>query len=171
MARKTRTKRRITKQSELLQILKYLIPKAGVKSVATDINPLAFQSRGGYLSPYLIPSAEQKVVHEQSKAYITIKNDGPGIPVDNKTVPDTVITPSGDAKTDIKRKEKFVKEQFALRGLPVVRGAVTTTYGGGNFPKTYEAITNGTFNWIGVKEYIDTHPQPEKKQKPEKKNN
>ncbi len=164
MARKTRTKRRITKQSDLLALIKYLVPKQGiVKTVAGDINSMAFQSRGGYLSPYLIPSAEQKVVHEQSKAYITIKNDGPGITVDNKTVPVTGITPSGDVKTDNKRKEKFVKEQFALRGIPYVRGTILTSYGGGAIPKSYDAITSGTFNWVGVKEYVDTRPQSEKK--------
>lgn len=164
MARKTRTKRRITKQSELLALIKYLVPKQGiVKSLAGDINSMAFQSRGGYLSNYLIPSAEQKVIHDTNKAYITIKNDGPGITVDNKIIPDIGITPSGDVKTDNKRKETFVKEQFKLRNIPYVRGAISKTYGGGPIPKTYDAIMNGTFNWIGVKEYIDTRPQSEKK--------
>lgn len=160
-----RQKRKIVKQSELLQILKYLIPKQGItKTIASDINPLAFQTgRGGYTNPYLLQSAEQKVVQDTNKAYITIKTDTPQYTIDNKMVPDSKITPSGDAKTDLKRQTVFVKEQFKIRGLPYIRGAVLITYGGGNIPKTYDAIIDGTFNWIGVKEYIDTRNQPEKK--------
>ena len=165
-----RQKRKIVKQSELLQILKYLIPKQGItKTIAGDINPLAFQTgRGGYSNPYLLKSAEQQVVQDTNKAYITIKTDTPQLTIDNKM--NTGIIPSGDVKTDIKRKTDFVKGAFANQNLPYLKNAHYETYGGGNIPKTYEAIINGTFNWIRYKEFVDTRNQPEKK-KERKQNN
>ena len=180
-----RQKRKIVKQSELLQILKYLIPKQGiVKSIAGDINPLAFQTgRGGYTNPYLLQSAEQKVVNDTNKAYITIKTDTPGFKVDNKAV-DERIEPSENVRIERSRKEKFVKEEFKKRGIPFVPGDVTKNYGGGSATQTYQGIIDGTFDWEAVaeaaKNIIERKPrekkerkQPEKKEskQPEKKNN
>jgi hypothetical protein len=106
-------KRRVVKQSELFKLIKYLIPKEKQTTAGQPyLDPRNFQTRSGYLSPYLIPSAEQKVVHDSSKAYITIKQNEPNVTIQSDQKDVKTIEPSGDAKTDLKRKEKFVRQAF-----------------------------------------------------------
>lgn len=145
-------KRRVVKQSELFKLIKYLIPRE--KQTTPYLDPRNFQTRSGYLSPYLIPSAEQKVVHDSSKAYITIKQNDPTVVVENKEQKDIkTIEPSGDEKTDLKRKEKFVRQAFEEKKIEKPTSTILRAYGGGNYSKTYQAIIDGKLNWIGIQEY------------------
>jgi hypothetical protein len=157
-----RQKRRVVKQSELFKLIKYLIPKEKQTTVGQPyLDPRNFQTRSGYLSPYLIPSAEQKVVHDSTKAYITIKQNDPSVIVENKEQKDVKsIEPSGDEKTDLKRKEKYVRQAFEEKKMEKPSTMILKSYGGGTITKTYDAIRNGTLNWIGIQEYIDDRKQP-----------
>jgi hypothetical protein len=150
-----RQKRRVVKQSELFKLIKYLIPKEKQTTVGQPyVDPRNFQTRSGYLSPYLIPSAEQKVVHDSSKAYITIKQNEPSVIVENKEQKDVrTIEPSGDEVTDLKRKTKFVKQVFEEKKIEKPKGDILKGYGGGNYSQTYQAIIDGKLNWIGIQEY------------------
>jgi hypothetical protein len=158
---KRRQKRRVVKQSELFKLIKYLIPKEKQTTGQPYLDPRNFQTRSGYLSPYLIPSAEQKVVHDSSKAYITIKQNEPSVVVENKEQKEVkMIEPSGDEKTDKKRKEKFVKQVFEEKKIEKPRGTILKSYGGGNYSETYQAIVDGTLNSIGIQEYNRDRKQP-----------
>jgi len=150
-----RQKRRVVKQSELFKLIKYLIPKEKQTTTGQPyLDPRNFQTRSGYLSPYLIPSAEQKVVHDSSKAYITIKQNEPSVIVENKEQKEIkTIEPSGDEGTDIKRKTKFVKQAFEEKKIEKPKGEILKAYGGGNYSQTYQAIIDGKLNWIGIQEY------------------
>lgn len=155
-------KRRVVKQSELFKLIKYLIPKEKQTTPGQPyLDPRNFQTRSGYLSPYLIPSAEQKVVHDSSKAYITIKQNEPSVVVENKEQKDVkTIDPSGDEKTDLKRKEKFVKQAFEEKKIEKPSTMILKGYGGGTITKTYQAIIDGRLNWIGIQEYNKDRKQP-----------
>lgn len=155
-------KRRVVKQSELFKLIKYLIPREKQTTTGQPyMDPRNFQTRSGYLSPYLIPSAEQKVVHDSSKAYITIKQNEPTVVVENKEQKDVkTIEPSGDEKTDIKRKEKFVRQAFEEKKIEKPTSTILKTYGGGNYSKTYQAIIDGKLNWTGIAEYNKDRKQP-----------
>jgi len=147
-----RQKRRVVKQSELFKLIKYLIPKEKQTTVGQPyLDTRNFQTRSGYLSPYLIPSAEQKVVHDSSKAYITIKQNEPSVVVENKDVKS--IEPSGDEKTDLKRKSKIVKDMFKEKKMDKPSTMILKGYGGGTISETYQAIQDGKLNWVGIQEY------------------
>jgi|688.fasta_scaffold179889_2 hypothetical protein len=152
---KRRQKRRVVKQSELFKLIKYLIPKEKQTTPGQPyLDPRNFQTRSGYLSPYLIPSAEQKVVHDSNKAYITIKQNEPSVVVENKEQKEVkTIEPSGDEKTDLKRKTLFVRQAFEEKKIKKPSSTILEAYNGGTIQKTYQAIIDGKLNWIGLQEY------------------
>lgn len=156
-------KRRVVKQSELFKLIKYLIPKEKQTTGQPYLDPRNFQTRSGYLSPYLIPSAEQKVVHDSSKAYITIKQNEPSVVVENKEQKEVkTIEPSGDEGTDLKRKTKFVKQAFEEKKIEKPKATILEAYGGGNYSKTYQAIIDGKLNWVGIQEYYKNKEEKQK---------
>lgn len=155
-------KRRVVKQSELFKLIKYLIPKEKQTGSQPYLDPRNFQTRSGYLSPYLIPSAEQKVVHDSSKAYITIKQNEPNITLQQDQKDVKTIEPSGDEGTDLKRKTKFVKQAFEEKKIEKPKATILEAYGGGNYSKTYQAIIDGKLNWVGIQEYYKNKEEKQK---------
>jgi hypothetical protein len=156
-----RQKRRVVKQSELFKLIKYLIPKEKqTGSGQPYLDPRNFQTRSGYLSPYLIPSAEQKVVHDNTKAYITIKQNEPSVTIQQDQKDVKTIEPSGDEKTDKKRIQKWVREIFEEKKIDKPSSSILKAYGGGNYSQTYQAIIDGRLNWIGIQEYNNDRKQP-----------
>ena len=85
----------------------------------------------------------------------------PTVVVENKEQKDVkTIEPSGDEKTDLKRKEKFVRQAFEEKKIEKPTSTILKTYGGGNYSKTYQAIIDGKLNWVGIQEYNRDRKQP-----------